>query len=115
MTFPAIYEDKGFLWTGGGSFDRQRMFNTGIISHGRCAASRNDGLFVEHYMVCRHLGHGPSEAYNRTLIAASWKKETRPVKNRAFTKYHIPGTPAPRWVKTSENTTFEMKVHKPKK
>lgn len=115
LVFPAIYKDKGFLWTGGGSFDRQRMFNTGIISHGRCSAGRWDGLFVEHYMACRHLGHGPAAAFNRTLSAASWTEQKRPVNNKTFTKYHILGSPAPKWVKKSENTTFEMKVHKPKK
>ena len=115
IVFPAIYEDEGFLWTGGGSFDRPKMFDTGIISHARCSAGRWDGLFVEHYMACRNLGHNSAAAFNRTLTAVSWTKTKRPVKNRAFTKYHLLGTPTPKWKKTSGNTTFEMKVYKPKK
>ena len=120
INFPAVYgkeqennKNKGFYWTGGGSLDKQRMFETGIISHGRCSAQRWDGLFVEHYMVCRHNGFNASQAYQRTLSAATWTKSKRPVKNRAFTKYHIVGSSAPAWKNTSENQAFEQKVYKP--
>tara|TARA_R100000005_G_C5000801_1_gene207723 strand:+ start:245 stop:3340 length:3096 start_codon:yes stop_codon:yes gene_type:complete len=86
LAFPGL-TSKGFLWTGGNTYHPEKRYDDGITSHGRSIGSRWDGLFTEHYMVCRSLGHSPSSAFKRTIAAAS-SREPGMKGNKHYTNYH---------------------------
>ena len=87
LAFPGS-TNKGFLWTGGNSNHPEKRFDDGIVSHGRSATNRSDGLFTEHYCFCRSLGHSSSTAFKMTIAAATWTKPERPRANKAYTTFH---------------------------
>ncbi len=74
--FPAV-EGSAFRW---GSWDGHEGAR-GVMAHYRWAHA--DGLFPEHYLFARFLGHGPKEAYEVTLDRAS-----------AGTKYTLLSSPS---------------------
>ena len=90
LAFPGL-TSKGFLWTGGNTYHPEKRYDDGITSHGRSIGSRWDGLFTEHYMVCRSLGSNPSTAFKRTIAAAS-SRDPGMKGNKHYTNFHKGGT-----------------------
>ncbi len=62
--FPAV-EGGIFVWDTWAGHEGAR----GVVAH--CRWAHRDGLFPEHYLLARMLGHEPAEAYELTLDRAS--------------------------------------------
>lgn len=86
LAFPGL-TPKGFLWAGGNYNHPANRYKDGITSHGRSSKMRWDGLFTEHYMVCRSLGHSASSSFKRSIAGAT--SRTPSMKgNLHYTKFH---------------------------
>lgn len=63
LTWPGIAVDDKFVWG-----RKKGAYAPGLVAH--CRWHHSDGLYAEHFMLCRHRGYSPEDAVTQTMAAA---------------------------------------------